>query len=144
MQQQVLTAITWKWAIASMYRVWNSKRYIKLLWALNCFLGCLNSLIVHPKNWAETPLQFLSVYKLPTQELRKLPTPTTKWSYKFGQTYQKISSMNGSHLHRLPHLNFQLFHYKFFCSANFFLCGPISNWTYFCNNPTQNKKNRRT
>ena len=36
-----------------------------------------------------------------------------------------------SHLHRLTILQPQLFHYVFFCSANFLLCGSISDGANF-------------
>lgn len=47
------------------------------------------------------------------------------------QTHQKIPSMYGSHFHRLTHLYFQLFYNKLFCTANFLLCGSISDRAYF-------------
>ena len=140
MPQKALTAIKWKWArprlacvelgmtnlISSSSERWTAS------WA------ALTAWLFIPRV-EQKRLCNLSVYKLPNLRNNQLQQQC-KANIYLGPTYQKISSMNGSHLHRLPHLNFQLFHYKFFCSANFFLRCSISNWTYFCNNTTQNKK----
>lgn len=56
-----------------------------------------------------------------------------KWcQLKWWYAYHKITGMNGSHLHWLTHLYFQLLYNEFFGPANLLLCRSICNWAYFC------------